>query len=54
MGPEVVPVFRVNVLLEFLTWVAFYVIFKAIVHFINLETRRSQSKTLAGVSGILA
>jgi hypothetical protein len=47
-------VFRVNVLLEFLTWVAFYIIFKAVVHFINLESRRSKSKTVAGVSGILA
>lgn len=46
--------FRVNVVLEFLTWVAFYVIFKAFMHLLNLESRRTQSKTLAGVSGLLA
>lgn len=46
--------FRFSVLVEFLTWVAFYVIFKAIMHFVNIEARRNQWKTLAGVTGLLA
>jgi len=47
-------VFRFNVFTEFLTWVAFYIIFKACVHFINIEARRNQRSTIAGVSGLLA
>lgn len=46
--------FRISLLVEFLTWVAFYVIFKAIMHLVNIEARRAQSKTLAGVTGMLA
>lgn len=40
--------------LEFLIFALYYVILKMIIHFINLEARRSGSKTLAGVSGLLA
>lgn len=46
--------FRHSVLVEFLTWVAFYVIFKAAMHFVNIEARRNKSTTLAGVTGMLA
>ena len=46
--------FRFSVVTEFLTWVAFYIIFKAAVHFINIESRRNQHSTIAGVSGLLA
>lgn len=47
-------VFRQSVLLDFVTWVAFYVIFKAIMHFVNLEARRNGWSTSAGVAGLLA
>jgi hypothetical protein len=47
-------VFRFSVLVEFVTWVAFYVIFKALMHFINIEARRNQWQTVAGVAGLLA
>lgn len=46
--------FRYSVLVEFLTWVAFYVIFKAIMHLINIESRRNQMSTLSGIAGLLA
>lgn len=46
--------FRFGVVTEFLTWVAFYVIFKAIVHFINIESRRNGATVVAGVAGLLA
>lgn len=46
--------FRFSVVVEFLTWVAFYVIFKALMHFINIEARRNQWSTTAGVAGLLA
>ena len=46
--------FRFSVVVEFLTWVAFYVIFKALMHFINVESRRNQWRTTAGVTGLLA
>ena len=46
--------FRQSVLLDFTVWVAFYVVFKALVHFLNIETRRTGSSTLAGVTGLLA
>ena len=46
--------FRQSVVLDFLTWTCFYVIFKALMHFINLEARRNQWKTSAGVAGLLA
>jgi hypothetical protein len=47
-------VFRFSVVVEFLTWVAFYVIFKALMHFINIEARRNRWSTTAGVAGLLA
>ena len=46
--------YRNSILLEFATWVAFYVIFKALMHFINLEARRNGWSTSAGVAGLLA
>ena len=46
--------FRQSVVMDFLVWVAFYVIFKAIAHFINIEARRNGWSTSAGVAGLLA
>jgi hypothetical protein len=46
--------FRQSVLLDFITWVAFYIIFKAIMHFTNIEARRNGWSTPAGVAGLLA
>lgn len=46
--------YRNSILLEFLTWVAFYIVFKAIMHFVNLEARRNGWSTSAGVAGLLA
>lgn len=46
--------FRQSVVLDFVTWVAFYIIFKLIMHFVNIEARRNQWKTTAGVAGLLA
>ena len=46
--------FRQSVVMDFLVWVAFYVIFKAIMHFVNVETRRNGYSTSAGVTGLLA
>lgn len=43
-----------SVLLEFLKFCAFYVILKALLQFINLESRRTGSKLLASVSGLFA
>lgn len=43
-----------SVVMEFLKWVAFYVIFKALLQVINLEARRTGLSLLAAVSGILA
>jgi len=40
--------------LEFLVFAMYYVILKLAVHFINIESRRSGSKILSGVSGLLA
>ena len=54
MGPEVERVFRQSVVLDFVTWVAFYIIFKALMHFINLESRRNGWATPAGLAGLLA
>jgi hypothetical protein len=53
MGQEVT-VFRQSVLLDFVTWVAFYIIFKALMHFVNIESRRNGWTTPAGVAGLLA
>lgn len=46
--------FRHSVLVEFLTFVLFYVILKALIQLINIEARRTGLTTLAGLSGILA
>ena len=46
--------FRQSVLLDFVTWVAFYIIFKALMHFVNIEVRRNGWTTPAGVAGLLA
>jgi hypothetical protein len=40
--------------LEFVTFALYYVILKAFIQFINIETRRSGSTVLAGVTGLLA
>jgi hypothetical protein len=47
-------VFRTSVLLEFVTFVLFYLILKAILAIINIEARRNGSHTLAAVSGLFA
>lgn len=46
--------FRQSVVLDFAVWVAFYVIFKALMHFVNIEARRNGWSTSAGVTGLLA
>lgn len=46
--------FRQSVLLDFITWVAFYVIFKLLMHLTNIECRRNGWSTTAGVAGLLA
>ena len=46
--------FRQSILMDFLTWSCFYVIFKALMHFVNIETRRNGWSTPAGVAGLLA
>jgi hypothetical protein len=38
----------------FIAFAAYYVILKALLQFINVETRRSGNKTWAAVSGLLA
>jgi hypothetical protein len=40
--------------MEFLVFVAYYFILKAILLVINLECRRSGHRTSAGVTGLLA
>jgi hypothetical protein len=47
-------VFRYSVMTEFITWIAFYVVFKLLMHFVNIEARRNQWATAAGVAGLLA
>lgn len=46
--------FRFSLVTEFFTWIAFYILFKAIMHFVNIETRRRQMDTVSGVAGLLA
>lgn len=46
--------FRHSVVVEFLTFVLFYVILKALVQLANIEARRSGISVLAGLTGILA
>lgn len=43
-----------SVFLEFLKFCAFFIILKALLQFINLEARRTQSTLLASVSGLFA
>jgi Na+-translocating ferredoxin:NAD+ oxidoreductase RnfA subunit len=43
-----------GVTLEFLKFCAFYIILKALLQFINLESRRTGSTLLASVSGLFA
>jgi hypothetical protein len=40
--------------MEFIVFAMYYVILKLIVHFIQIESRRGGSSTLAGVTGLLA
>lgn len=46
--------FRQSVVMEFLTFALFYVILKAILQFINVESRRNGWHLPSAVSGILA
>jgi len=39
---------------EFLVWVAYYLIWKAVIMFINLEARRGRLHIPAGVSGFFS
>jgi hypothetical protein len=39
---------------EFLMWVAYYLIFKALVVFINIEARRNQWHIPAAVAGLFS
>lgn len=41
-------------LMEFVVWALYFVIFKAMMHVINVETRRAGFHVPAGVSGLLA
>jgi hypothetical protein len=41
-------------LMEFLVFALYYLVLKAVLQLINIEARRSGSKTLAGVSGLFA
>jgi len=40
--------------LEFVVFALYYVILKAVLQLLNIEARRSGSKTLAGVTGLFA
>jgi hypothetical protein len=40
--------------MEFLVFALYYVILKAVIQFINIETRRNNLTIPAGVSGLLA
>lgn len=39
--------------LGFIVWALYYVIFKAAMHLLNVETRRSGMHVPAGLSGLL-
>lgn len=43
-----------SIVLEFLKFAAFYVILKALIQLINIESRRTGWKTLSAVSGLFA
>ena len=38
----------------FIAFAAYYIILKALLQFLNVESRRSGNKTLAAVSGLFA
>lgn len=38
----------------FVVFAMYYIVLKALIQLINIEARRSGSKTLAGVSGLFA
>lgn len=40
--------------MEFIVFAVYYLILKAVIQLLNIEARRSGSKTLAGVSGLFA
>lgn len=46
--------FRYSVLTEFLVFVLFYVILKAILAIVNIETRRNNLHVPAAVAGLFA
>jgi hypothetical protein len=39
---------------EFLVWSMYYLIFKAVVLVVNIETRRNKLRVPAGVSGLFS
>jgi hypothetical protein len=41
-------------LMEFIVFALYYIVLKAAIQLLNIEARRSGSKTLAGVSGLFA
>jgi hypothetical protein len=41
-------------LMEFIVFALYYIVLKALIQLLNIEARRSGSKTLAGVSGLFA
>ena len=46
--------FRQSVVVEFITFVCFYIILKGLLQLLNLEARRYGWHVPAGVSGLLA
>lgn len=40
--------------IDFIVWVLYYVIFKALMHVVNVETRRNGLSTPAALTGLLA
>jgi hypothetical protein len=47
-------VFRHSVVIEFITFVCFYIILKALLQLANIEARRAGWTVPAGVTGLLA
>lgn len=41
-------------LAEFIVWLLYYVIAKALFQLVNIEARRNGNKTVAGCAGLLA
>lgn len=54
MAKGIERMFRNSVFMEFIVFVAFYVLAKALFHVLNIEARRAGNKTVAGVAGLLA